>query len=345
MAALFSFFRRAAAPPSLDWIQVEVTTHCDARCTYCPHAAYADRWERRHMDMALFARLVPDFPAATMIYLQGWGEPLLHPEFFTMLRLAKDAGCRVGTTSNANRLDEAALERLVDAGLDDIAFSLAGVTPATNDAIRKGTSLDKVLWAMERLDAIKKAKGSATPTVRAAYMLLRSDMDAMRRFPALLAARGVRDGMVSTLGFVCAGDMEREAFMPSDKEGCKKLKKLLFGLSMGAAMNGVNLFYHLPTPKKRRQCTEHPDRGLVVGVSGDVTACVLGSLPLRGNVAFRFEGRNVPFVPRTLGNIRDTTLAAIRASEAYAAFVAELAASTPRPGICDTCLKRFAVME
>ncbi|NLE77518.1 MAG: radical SAM protein, partial [Chloroflexi bacterium] len=37
---LFSFLFR----PTLDWIQVQVTSVCNADCTYCPRSAYRAVW-------------------------------------------------------------------------------------------------------------------------------------------------------------------------------------------------------------------------------------------------------------------------------------------------------------
>ena len=40
------------------------------------------------MEFALFERLQPLLTATGMAYLQGWGEPLTHPEFVRFTRFA-----------------------------------------------------------------------------------------------------------------------------------------------------------------------------------------------------------------------------------------------------------------
>ena len=86
--------------PRLDWIQVEVTTHCQAACWYCPHTVYRDHWDSRHLDPATWRGILPALKRARLVHLQGWGEPLLHPDFFTLVSQAKAVGCQVGTTTN-----------------------------------------------------------------------------------------------------------------------------------------------------------------------------------------------------------------------------------------------------
>ena len=66
----------------------------------------------------------------------------MHPEFFEMLQIAKDAGCIVGTTTNGTLVGREFIEKMVRQGLDVIGFSLAGVDEK-NDKIREGTRINK----------------------------------------------------------------------------------------------------------------------------------------------------------------------------------------------------------
>jgi len=70
--------------PVLDWIQVEVTTCCNSACSYCPHIAMGACLPNRHMPLDLFRELIPFIKYTKLIYLQGWGEPLLNQDLFEM---------------------------------------------------------------------------------------------------------------------------------------------------------------------------------------------------------------------------------------------------------------------
>ena len=67
-----------------------------------------------------------------------------------MLRIAKKAGCMVGTKTNGTILGREYIEKLVNEGMDIIGFSLAGVDEK-NDSIRKGTYIKKVLHCIDRI--------------------------------------------------------------------------------------------------------------------------------------------------------------------------------------------------
>ena len=99
--------------PILDWVQVEVTTYCNSDCIYCPHTTMGFRWQKMHMTLALFRELIPFMRDTKLIYLQGWGEPLLNPELFEMIRMCKDNGKRVGFTTNGMLLTEETIHNTV----------------------------------------------------------------------------------------------------------------------------------------------------------------------------------------------------------------------------------------
>jgi MoaA/NifB/PqqE/SkfB family radical SAM enzyme len=140
--------------PRTAWIQVEVTTRCNAACIYCPRTAYRDAWHDRSLSPATFRRLLPALKKTRLVHLQGWGEPFLHPDFFTLTAMAKEAGCRVSTTTNGMLLNAEKLLQVVASGLDLIAFSLTGLMER-HDRARPGTSFRQVLSAIQTLNRLK----------------------------------------------------------------------------------------------------------------------------------------------------------------------------------------------
>jgi len=257
--------------PRLDWIQVEISSYCNAGCIYCPHTAFQKNWQNRFLSLEAFRKLVPAFGMADLVYLQGWGEPFLHPQFFEMIQIAKRAGCRVGTTSNGTLLDKESIEKLVEYDLDIIGFSLAGVDEK-NDAIRKGTRIKKVLECMEEIHSAKEKYGADNPEIHIAYMLLRFGLGDLEMLPDFLANTGAAQTVVSSLSYVVSPEMETESNLASSLEEYSELKSRLLEVRREAVKRGADIHFHMVSPLKNNfTCSENIARAVVAA------ACVGGA--------------------------------------------------------------------
>jgi len=61
----------------LGFVQVEVSTKCQLNCIMCPKSVFRDEWISKDMEMEVFESI--PFKKFRYTHLQGWGEPLLHP--------------------------------------------------------------------------------------------------------------------------------------------------------------------------------------------------------------------------------------------------------------------------
>jgi MoaA/NifB/PqqE/SkfB family radical SAM enzyme len=311
---LLSFFA-----PSFDWIQVEVTSACNASCIYCPRTVYRDVWEDRHLPLDVFRKLAPAFAKTGHVHLQGWGEPFLHPEFFDMVATAKASGCRVGTTTNGMLLNQDRRARLIESGVDLIAFSLAG-TGEKNDVIRKGTSLKRVMETIQALDREKKERGRAKPEIHVAYMLFRSGMGDLENLPILLEGLGVSQVVVSTLDFIPSEDLDDEIILPRNKAEYEELCHSLDALVRAGEQKNIGIHYRLTFPSVRRQvCTENVRRAVCVSSDGAVSACVYTNLQVPG-ASYLWNGKRESYERMVFGNIMEESLPAIWKKKAYADF-------------------------
>ena len=266
--------------PQLDWIQVEVSSHCNALCAYCPRTVHRRAWRNRTMPLRDFERLAPAFAKAGMVHLQGWGEPFLNPEILAMIRLAKKAGCAVGTTTNGTLLDDRLIGELVASGIDMLAVSLAGIDER-NDAIRQGARLQRVLDALRRLDEAKAFARSSTPALHVAHLLLRSRLADIEGFADFYAPLPVSQVVVCTLDFVPCPELADEVIAPATADEYRALRSRLDAAKEALRAHGKELHYRLRQPGATLgPCTENVERSLFVSVTGVVSPCVFTNLPL-----------------------------------------------------------------
>jgi MoaA/NifB/PqqE/SkfB family radical SAM enzyme len=324
--------------PTLNWIQVEISSYCNAECIYCPHYAYRKNWQNRYLPMEVFRNLIPAFRKTDLIYLQGWGEPFTHPQFFEMLKLAKAAGCKVGTTTNGVLLNRQLIEKLIIEDLDVIGFSLAGIGEK-NDAIRQGTHLKTVLNCMEAIHRAKQKYGSDTPAVHIAYMLLRSGLDDLEKLPEFLSRTGADQTVVSSLSLVVSPAMESESILSDGDKEQSELSRRFIQIGDESASKGAEVHFHLVSPVQNQfSCSENIPRAVFLGSDGSISPCVMKQIPVKGENYFYFSGQKYLQKNVSFGNLHKDSPNAIWHRPEYRQFRRNFQ-KYKAPAICRNCLK------
>ncbi len=334
-------WRRSRRPPRLDWVQIEVTSRCTVACLYCPRKALGSRWRHRDVAPGLIVDLLPSLRRVRHVHLQGWGEPLLHPNFFEMAAWLAEAGCRVGTTSNGALLDRSAARALVDAGVDVVALSVAGADAATNDPLRGGTPLERVVAAAR---ALAEARGDRRrPRIHLAYMLLRSGLESIEHLPGLVERSGADEVVVSTLGLAFTPELAREAVVADGEQALEEVRARLSRVEEEVEARGARLNFRILSPlASPGTCADNPARGVFVGADGRVHPCVALGLPVEGPVEHFPWGERAVVWPRTLGDLRHETLDGIWSKAESRDFRRSVRSSSPPSG-CVACPKRCEV--
>lgn len=317
---------------------------------------YKDRWHSQHMEESLFLSLLPVFKNTRLVHLQGWGDPFTHPNFFHFARLAKSAGCQVGTTTNAMLLNERMCEQLIEEQIDTIGFSLAG-TGAENDYYRRGTSLKKVLSVIERVQRIKQRTGLERPDLHIAYLLLKSGRKSLDRLPELFSHRGIAQVVISTLEAVGSPMLANETFSPADHLAMDEVRKHLDDVVEAGRKVGLTIHYRLPAnPRKQggdrqhieneslnaipepQMCSENVQRAAFIGVAGNVSPCVFVNLPITDLPPDPTNSIARPYIPVVFGTIANTRFEKIWYSKPYASF-RKAHHSAAIPPACQLCTK------
>jgi MoaA/NifB/PqqE/SkfB family radical SAM enzyme len=314
----------------LDCIQVEVTSRCPGRCGYCPHTIQHQQWLSRDMGMDTFERLWPLMRRSCRVHLQGWGEPLLHPAFFDMAGLARKAGCAVSTTTCGLRMNAEIAAKLVESGLDIIAFSLAG-TDAQSNVSREGVDFERVCEAVTTLQAVRRGHKGAHLEIHFAYLMLASTMESVAGLPELMQRLGVHVAVVSTLDYIAAPGLEDEAFAPRETDKLARAAAILADTAAEARRLGLGFHYALPSSAASgRTCRENIGRSLYVSADGGVSPCVYVNVP-----ADILDSQH-----RVFGNVREQEPLDIWQSADFRRFRERLAQGDPDLP-CQTCPKRF----
>lgn len=324
--------------PVLDWLQFEVTTRCNAACTYCPHTVYRQNWTNTDMPLELFKTLAPAMRKAKMVHLQGWGEPFLHPDIFSMIRFAKQQGCRVSTTTNGMCLDDARIDDILSSGLDILAFSLAGFGEK-NAGIRIGTDSSHVTALIRKIHLKKLALGRAIPRVHVAFMLFPSTLHEIEQIPHKFAGIGIDEVVISTLDFTATPELLREALRPVSAEDYSDLCQQIGMMVDACRRAGLPVHFRLPSPvSQNRLCTENVLASAFISADGKVSPCAYSALPVAG-VFYSEDHGMQPYDRIGTGCITEVSFPEVWAGAAAKAFRDSFAAGEYAP-LCRYCQKR-----
>lgn len=108
-------------------VQINPTNRCNLDCKMCQRRHLKVKYE--HIDYDLFKSIVDKLNGVEEIILTGWGEPMVHPKIYDMVKYAKNKGFIVRFTTNGTLLTKDNVKRLVDSDVDTIFISLDSTHP------------------------------------------------------------------------------------------------------------------------------------------------------------------------------------------------------------------------
>ena len=359
---LLSWIKGHNATRPFEAFQIEVTSRCNLKCVMCPVTVLADHWPARDMSWETFGRIAEAFERTKWVYLQGWGEPLLHRRVFDMIARAKSAGCRVGFTTNGTRLTRANGARLLDLGLDLVAVSIAGASAATHEAIRVGSDFARLVGNLRRFLHLRRERGSTRPKVEVFYLMTSANIAELPRAVELAADLGADELVATNLDYVITAGLDALRVY-SRSPPAQTYSEAIEAAYSVARRTGIAFRPYRLQFREMAVCDLNPLKILFVSADGGVSPCVYTSAMGRSEIPRVFEGRpfEVPVV--SFGNVNDRPLMEIWEGTAYrefrqrfarrvagasammlgAASAAAPVEESPAPDACRTCPKLYGV--
>ncbi len=131
-------------------ISLELTNYCNLRCVMCPNPSLER--ERGYMLEDVFKGIVRGLSEEKGFFFlpQGFGEPLLHRQFFDLICLAFDSGIKpIAVLSNGHLLNGPNLDGIIKTA-SVVIVTIDGVTPQTYESVRLGGTLEAVRENVEQ---------------------------------------------------------------------------------------------------------------------------------------------------------------------------------------------------
>lgn len=198
-------------------IQFSPEHRCNIRCIMC-YATVLIKNDRipeefrslQPRTLERFSKLQRFIPYWNNVVLVGAGEPLLSPALPEMLRILALHPVSVAFTTHANLLDREMAELIVATGVRRLTVSMDAATRETYERVRFKASWDRLLSAIDTLNAVKRERNSPHPDLCFAGNFMRQNIEEL---PALIDFAADHGGamVLATNTVIYEPEMEREA--------------------------------------------------------------------------------------------------------------------------------------
>jgi radical SAM protein with 4Fe4S-binding SPASM domain len=118
------------------YIDVEPSSFCNMNCLFCLRNQI--KREQENMGIEFFKQIISDCVdmECKAIRLIGWGEPLMNPVIFDMVKIINENKMVSHITTNGLLLTEDRFDELFNSGLQSIYFSMQGLTEIEYNKLR-----------------------------------------------------------------------------------------------------------------------------------------------------------------------------------------------------------------
>lgn len=308
-------------------VYIETTNTCNLSCPMCPITMGIESYigKSKLFKWELIEKAMPFLELADRCIMSGGGEPLMHPRFFDILRVVKNAGAMTIFNTNGTLLNEKAAKMLVELQADTISFSIDAANPEIYSRIRIGADLNLVSENIERLVRIKREAASDRPFLNLQMTLMRANLGEVITLIEKAAEWGIRHIVVEPLTPVFEDDINYANYVAKNRVDVDEALPIIRRAKRRASELGVIFSSHY----------------LVMG--GDEPSAQIENLKCAQpwiNFGIRADGRIFPCcgTSETMGDLSISDPLEIWNNEKYRSLRRDFS-SGKIPGICDLCVR------
>ncbi len=182
-------------------MKIESTNICNTQCQLCPTGVGLQGRPKGKMDVERYKQLIDRVAwHLAALDLSMWGDPLIVPEIYDMIRYAHKKGVWTYISSNLHALKlkprkgESVLqaEQLVNSGLDMLTCSLHGASQKTFEAYQPGKSFDEAVAKVRHIIGTRDRMGSRTPEVQLNFVVMKQNEHERAAFERLADKLGCK---------------------------------------------------------------------------------------------------------------------------------------------------------
>lgn len=294
--------------PDIKRVYIEVTTKCNFSCITCIRSSWHD--ELAHMNWETFENIVKnlkELPNLESVHFGGFGEPLMHPKIFDMLRTVKRLGLKVEMITNGSYLCEETIQKLINIELDVLFTSIDSSEEEEYNQIRPGGDFQDVFNNVKRLQAMKQEQATKKPELAIEFVAMKKNFARLPNLIKMAWNLNARKVIVSNL-IPYHESMKDEIVYDIDDTGSLFDHESLL-TSVRAYMANMKL-------RTERYCKFVKDKSLCINHKGNISPCYA----LMHTYQCYIYGRKKQIYPYYLGNVNEKRLQDIWMDFEYVKF-------------------------
>lgn len=301
-------YRLISLLPDVKRIYIEVTTKCNFACITCIRSSWQDHL--MHMEWETFENILrnlKELPELESVHFGGFGEPMMHPRIFDMLRAIKGLGLRAEMITNASYLSKENISKLINLELDILFTSLDSPEEEAYNEIRLGADFQSVSQNIANLQAMKLERKVKKPELGIEFVAMKKNFNQLPKLIGMANDLNANQIIVSNL-IPYHESMKDEIVYDLDDAG-SMFGKESYKTTVYAQISNMKL-------RTERYCKFVKDKSLCINYQGDVSPCYA----LMHSYQCYVYGRKKQMLPCYVGNVNENELKEIWTDSGYVNF-------------------------
>jgi tungsten cofactor oxidoreducase radical SAM maturase len=246
-------------------------------------------------------------PDLSSVHFGGFGEPMMHPNIYEMIKKVKSLGVQVEMITNGSYLTNENIEKLISVHLDILYTSLDSPDEESYNDIRVGADFKSVTEHIENLQAMKAKRKIDYPKLGIEFVAMKKNFQSL---PALISMAH----QLKAFKIIVSNVLPYHISMADEILYDLDDSKVLFG----KASLKTTLFAEVSHMKLRteRSCKFIEDKTISINHLGEVSPCYA----LMHAYKCYIYGREKQIYPCHIGNVTEASLTSLWMNPGYVNF-------------------------
>ncbi|MEX2215033.1 MAG: radical SAM protein [Phycisphaeraceae bacterium] len=176
-------------------MKIESTNICNTQCQLCPTGIGMKGRAKGKMSFENYTGLIDQLKRWLLaLDLSMWGDPMIVPDIYRMIRYAHDQGIWTYISSNlhAFKPEKGHAEELIKSGLDMLTCSLHGASQKTFEIYQPGKNFETTVDKVRHIIETRSRMGSQTPQVQLNFVVTKHNEHEVEDFKRLAEKLGCK---------------------------------------------------------------------------------------------------------------------------------------------------------